>query len=55
MTTKREFLKTVAAGATVLGAPAIVRAQKLEEVNYLLPAPPCERMAYACGQTSSSA
>jgi NitT/TauT family transport system substrate-binding protein len=40
MTTKREFLKTVAAGATVLGAPAIVRAQKLEEVNYLLPAPP---------------
>lgn len=39
MTTKREFLKTLAAGAAVAGFPAIVRAQQLEEVTYLLPAP----------------
>jgi len=39
MTTRRDFLKTAAAGAALAGAPAIVRAQQLEEVNYLLPAP----------------
>jgi NitT/TauT family transport system substrate-binding protein len=39
MTTKREFLKTLAAGAAIAGFPAIVRAQQLEEVTYLLPAP----------------
>ncbi len=39
MTTKREFLKTLAAGAAFAGFPAIVRAQQLEEVTYLLPAP----------------
>lgn len=39
MNTKREFLKTLAAGAAVVAAPAIVRAQSLEEVTYLLPAP----------------
>jgi NitT/TauT family transport system substrate-binding protein len=39
MTTRRDFLKTAAAGAALAGASAIVRAQQLEEVNYLLPAP----------------
>lgn len=39
MPTKREFLKTLAAGAAIAGFPAIVRAQQLEEVTYLLPAP----------------
>ncbi len=39
MTTKREFLKTLAAGGAIAGFPAILRAQTLEEVTYLLPAP----------------
>jgi len=39
MTTKREFLKTLAAGAAIAGFPAVVRGQQLEEVTYLLPAP----------------
>jgi NitT/TauT family transport system substrate-binding protein len=39
MPTKREFLKTLAAGSVIAGFPAIVRAQQLEEVTYLLPAP----------------
>jgi NitT/TauT family transport system substrate-binding protein len=39
MPTKREFLKTLAAGGVIAGFPAIVRAQQLEEVTYLLPAP----------------
>ena len=39
MTTRRQFIQSVAAGAAIAGAPAILRAQTLEEVNYLLPAP----------------
>ncbi len=39
MTTKRQFLKSAAAGAAILAAPSILRAQNLEEINYLLPAP----------------
>ncbi len=39
---KREFLAVLAAlvGAGSLGVPALAQAQQLEEVNYLLPAPP---------------
>jgi NitT/TauT family transport system substrate-binding protein len=40
MTTRRQFVKSIAAGAALAGAPAILRAQSLENVNYLLPAPP---------------
>ncbi len=42
MTRKREFLAVLAAlvGVGTLGAPALAQAQQLEEVNYLLPAPP---------------
>jgi NitT/TauT family transport system substrate-binding protein len=39
-TTRRQFIQSVAAGAAIAGAPPILRAQSLEEVNYLLPAPP---------------
>ncbi len=39
-TTRRQFIQSVAAGAAIVGAPAMLRAQSLEEVNYLLPAPP---------------
>jgi NitT/TauT family transport system substrate-binding protein len=40
MTSRREFVKTAAAGVALAAAPAVLRAQRLEEVNYLLPAPP---------------
>lgn len=39
MTSKRDFLKTMAAGAGAAWLPS-ARSQTLEEVNYLLPAPP---------------
>jgi NitT/TauT family transport system substrate-binding protein len=39
MPTRRQFLASTAAAGAALVAPAILRAQPLEEVNYLLPAP----------------